>query len=301
MTEEWVRNKNKEYYLDIKKQVEIFKNKILNDEHFVSDDGKRILFTRLCDCLAFEALSEVFLDFYNKEKYSLDEYWQYFEQAVYFNRITSDMKDLLHHYDYYLDTEPQYFEGDIIITDPCYIMKEIKCNIEIDEFLKYKTPKEYPDYDGKISKEYQEDCEKWRKARKDFFKKYNDFEICNNGYDLNKLGFTNYITRDTIYGDWKCTTFNKDTREKLGKFSAGAGLVSVMLYDEVLKYNPNYKADDTATIIKNFKGYIYFKVNEIKYIFEKEECIEYFVEVIGNGVNAITNKPLNFITEQTGL
>ena len=49
------------------------------------------------------------------------------------------------------------------------------------------------------------------------------------------LGIKNYICRDTLYGDWSCTTYNSDTHEKLGEFCADSGMVGVYLLDEVLK------------------------------------------------------------------
>ena len=87
------------------------------------------------------------------------------------------------------------FDGDIIITDPCYVAKD------------------------------------------------NDWDHVFNETNLKKLGFTNYIWESTIYGDWSCTTvrINPDnSKEKIGKFCADAGLVGVFLLSEVLKYNPEY-------------------------------------------------------------
>lgn len=34
-----------------------------------------------------------------------------------------------------------------------------------------------------------------------------DWVKCEYGERLDKLGFTNYISESTIYGDWSCTTF----------------------------------------------------------------------------------------------
>ena len=65
----------------------------------------------------------------------------------------------------YLDGEPMEFDGDIIITDPCYIMKE-------DD----------------------------------------DWATCAYGENMEALGITHYMTRDTLYGDWSCTTFDSDTK-----------------------------------------------------------------------------------------
>lgn len=117
--------------------------------------------------------------------------------------------------------------------------------------------------------------------------KDDDWSKSNYGDDMNKLGITNYICRDTIYGDWSCTTFNTDTNEAIGEFCADAGMVGVFLLDEVLKYNPdfNYHIEIpwTTTLIKNFDGDVNFEINEY------DE-----VEVIGRG-------NINFIGIQTSL
>lgn len=168
--------------------------------------------------------------------------------------------------DSYLDGGPMEFDGDIIITDPCYIMKE-------DD----------------------------------------DWATCAYGENMEALGVTHYMTRDTLYGDWSCTTFDTDTKEAIGEFCADAGLVSVFLLDEVLKYNPDYDwhitKPFTATVIKDFKGTVEFAVKHIEGYYEEDtdywkkgEYWEYYVlEVVGHGINKVTGKPINFVGKQTGI
>lgn len=177
-----------------------------------------------------------------------------------FNQYTK--KNIL---DKYLDSDPIIFNGDILITDPCYIIRE--------------------DKDG-------------------------DWGICCYGYDMEKLGINHYMTRNTLCGDWGCTTYNLDTKEKIGEFCADAGLVSVFLLDEVLKYNPDYDwhitKQYTATVIKDFKGTVKFVVkyqdgyyeNETEYHRKGEHWEEYYLEVIGHGINKVTDKPINFVGKQ---
>lgn len=140
-----------------------------------------------------------------------------------------------------------YFKGDIIITDPCYIIRE---------------KNELTD---------------------------NDWEACSYGDNMEVLGIHNYLCRNTIYGDWSCTTYNTDTDEELGEFCADAGLVSVFLLEEVLKYNPDFdfhiKRPWTTTLVKDFDGEI-----EIK---EVEVSNDVEVHVVGTG-------NINFYTKQTG-
>ena len=104
------------------------------------------------------------------------------------------------------------FKGNIIITDPCYIIR----------------------------------------------KDSNDWGKCGYGDNMKALGIKNYLCRDTIYGDWSCTTFNSDTKETIGEFCADAGMVAVFLLDEVLAYNPDFDWYEsrpwTTTLIKDFDG-----------------------------------------------
>jgi hypothetical protein len=130
-----------------------------------------------------------------------------------------------------------------------------------------------------------------------------DYEECEHYLDLIRSSgveklFNQYMTCDTLYGDWSCTTFNSDTKEPIGRFCADAGLVSVISLDEVLKYNPDYDCDlkesFTATIIRDFYGTVQFVIRQ------DESKEEYYLEVIGHGINKVTDEPINFIGKQTG-
>ena len=229
-------------------------------------------FEKIMDCLESPCYTTAIheLDMVLIMKYvddSMETYMKYKELSK-----SSGIEELFNKYtkknwiDAYLDGEPMEFDGDIIITDPCYIMKE-------DD----------------------------------------DWAVCANGENMETLGITHYMTRDTLYGDWSCTTFDTDTKEAIGEFCADAGLVSVFLLDEVLKYNPDYDwhitKPFTATVIKDFKGTVEFAVKHIEGYYEKDtdywkkgEYWEYYVlEVVGHGINKVTGKPINFVGKQTGL
>lgn len=153
-------------------------------------------------------------------------------------------------YSVFLDSEPVHFDGDIIITDPGYMMM---------------------DDDG------------WSR--------------CDCGRKLDVLGFTRYLTHNTICGDWSCTTYNTDTGEPMGTFCTIAGTVSIMLLDESVRYNPHYWYDivyhpHALTIIRDFCGMVQIVV--------KEEDGNPCVEVVGNGINRVTGEPINFRSRQTG-
>lgn len=141
------------------------------------------------------------------------------------------------------------FKGDIIITDPCYIINE--------------------------------------KAK-------GDWEACGYGENMEALNIYNYICRDTITGDWSCTTFNADTNEELGNFCADSGMVAVFLLEEVLKYNPDFDYHInrawTTTWIKDFDGEVEFEIVRKKA--EEDEIEEDEVQVVGKG-------NINFIGRET--
>jgi len=174
----------------------------------------------------------------------------------------------------YLDSEPVEFDGDIIITDPCYIIRAEHHNTKL------------------ITKD--------------------DWKACGYGENMEMLGINNYICRDTLYGDWSCTTFNSDTKEPIGEFCADAGMVAVFLLDEVLKYNPDFdyhkEKSWTTTLIKNFKGTVQFVVVYTEGVYEEsteyhkkgEKWEDYSVEVVGHGTNKETGEPINFVGKQTG-
>lgn len=227
------------------------------------------------------------------------------------------MRSTYCNYDRYLDSEPMQFDGDIIITDPCYITKE---QDDADEpkwsdYYAYTSIYDYPDYNKQTrtselfeadSKIYDEAHRKWSDAHPD------DWEVCAYGKNMGALGIHNYMTRDTLYGDWSCTTFNADTEEKIGEFCADAGMVAVFDLKEVMNYNPAFdyhiERPWTTTLIRDFKGVVQFQVRHIEGVYEDttewwnegDTWEEYVVEVVGKGINKSTGKPINFIGRQTG-
>ena len=268
-----------------KEQIDILKNKILKDREvcyadmiekikaceLIEPDGvdKLIVYiyninptyysetTLFCDCIRNDIVDR------NKVCYS--EHWNLASDLGVDKYIgTFNNVNTLSRYE---PSKTVHFDGDIIITDPCYIMRAPHHGT---------TP---------ITDD--------------------DWNACNYGYDMEVLGIKNYITRDTLYGDWSCTTYNSDTKESIGSFCADAGLVSVFALDEVLKYNPDFNYHEernwTTTLIEDFKGDVYI---DVVYIGDDINNFDYYdleVRVIGKGVNKVTGEPINFITTQTGL
>lgn len=169
------------------------------------------------------------------------------------------------------------FKGDIIITDPCYVIRrrEDRDNIKILGFttfisestlygnwscktlnLKNKNPKEFID------------------------------DVCNTYQESEKI--------KGLYG--KLSSKYKEAKEKvrsktvnleiLGDFCADSGQVGVFLLDEVLRYNPEFINHTdrpwTTTLIKNFNG-----------------DIEYYIDLEGQA-HILGSGNTNFCTIQTG-
>lgn len=188
------------------------------------------------------------------------------------------------------------FKGDIIITDPCYIIMR-------DE--EYKDLKTRPKWDDFHTVKHDEDRNKFmvesklmNKAVKEWAESNPDhWEKCEYGENMEALGINDYLCRDTLNGDWSCTTYNDDTEEVIGEFCADAGLVAVFLLDDVLKYNPKFDHHTekkwTTSLIRDFDGEINIVFSE----YERTDCnglvgrVEE-VRVIGKG-------NVNFYTTQT--
>lgn len=201
------------------------------------------------------------------------------------------------------------FKGDILITDPCYIIKKVDKTYcpDIMNYFSYDDITKYPDYDGLCSKQMEEERLKYYKDLNKWDNEHDDWAKSNYGFKCECLGIKNYLTNDTLYGDWGCTTYNKDTNEILGEFCADAGLVSVFLLDEVRAYNPdidNWIKNHSwcATVIPNFEGTVNFiqvhsegtYASTTEYWNEGDSWSDDILIVEGEG-------NINFITKQTSL
>lgn len=213
-----------------------------------------------------------------------------------------------------------HFKGTVVITDPCYIIKEnpikypnekdfgLPASISSKPFKDYSTPEELA-YKAALDKYYKES------------RKYNDWDKCNYGENMEVLGIYNYISESTIYGDWSCTTYQTEKEPKellesilrvlndnleygeyeddessvfcgskdIGGFCADAGLVGVFLLDEILAYNPDWKSwieehSWCATIIENFEGEV-----------------EYYIDKVNEEAHIVGTGSINFYTAQTGV
>lgn len=269
MDKKWVENRKTEARENFEKEKQRIKAEILRFGKFFPGVEKTVIQNidslRYDDELLWYKLNDLEIDLrYGWRSTNLDEpdsYSEWFEKQLEYNKF----KDCCKIYERYLDDEPMEFDGDIIITDPCYITK-----------------------DG-------------------------DWSVCGYGENMEKLGIHKYICRDTLYGDWSCTTFNTDNNTVLGEFCADAGLVAVFDLAEILAYNPDFDYHTertwTTTLIKNFKGTVQFVVKHTVGVYEDttewhskgDKWEDYAVEVVGHGIDKVTGEPINFVGKQTGL
>lgn len=202
-----------------------------------------------------------------------------------------------------------YFKGTIAITDPCYIIKKnpVECPNEKDFGLPASiNSKPFKDYSTLEELAYKAALDKYFTESR----KYDDWDKCYYGENMEALGIHNYITESTIYGDWGCTTYKIKENpyevvdnlveasekgddygvkySKLGDFCADSGKVSVFLLNEVRKYNLGIDEwiashDWCVTTIPDFDG-------EVNYYIDKQGNAH--IVGIGN---------INFFTTQTSL
>lgn len=172
MNKEWVEQREKEYTEDMKSRKSKIHNFIMK---FVTDaDANKRMLDYLEDAEKYPW--SMMLEF-KLHKYLIDnistgidvaeaiknldelEINQYYSQLQYPEAYSCKR---------YLDSEPVEFDGDIIITDPCYIIKkrDESTRPKWNDFHQYKSIYEYPDYDEKTktSKMFSENAAKLNKA-----------------------------------------------------------------------------------------------------------------------------------------
>lgn len=175
--------------------------------------------------------------------------------------MCKDLVDVLStHYEWYIDSDSEHYHGDIIITDPCYVIKD----------------SDWSGLCGLLEHAYSK--------------------------NIRYHGIPRTIMRDTLYGDWGCTTYDKRTKEELGSFCADSGMVAVFDLNEALKYNPDFDYHTerpwTTTLIKDFDGDVWFAIRQHR----SKYCSNWYtVHVIGKGINIQTGEEIEFETRRTSL
>lgn len=222
------------------------------------------------------------------------------------------------------------FKGDIIITDPCYIIKEnpikrpepkdfnLSDNIYSKPYSEYSTPDELA---------YKKACDKYWEDKVE----YDDWIKCEYGECMEALGLTTYISEPTIYGDWSCTTWStprKDIEKQIEELNKlckevweaekkyGKDSLQVKLFDE--KYsNATSELQKLGFFCADAGMVAVFLLDEVlkynpdfsKWIEEHNWCVTLIKDFDGeinyhldndNNAHIIGKGNINFYTTQTG-
>lgn len=203
-----------------------------------------------------------------------------------------------------LDSKPVEFDGDIIITDPIYIAKDPDYSTEPEAEAEHSHGNfsEHDDYaEGMLPTRNTEGTPFLEDLKGSKPCVSYDFSYFLTEGDLKPLGFSKWINRYNLYGDWRCVVYNPDSNEKIGRFTSDSGLVGVFLLNEVLRYNPDfsYITEDThtTTIVRDFKGTVQCVVEGHE---EDKSHISYNMRIIGNGINKKSGEKIHFTTKQIG-
>ena len=105
-----------------------------------------------------------------------------------------------------------------------------------------------------------------------------DWEASDYGSKLSILGFSEYITHDTLIGDdsWMIYDAHEYNQEVYGVIGVDSGRFGVYKLKDILAYNPNYDIAaackmELATLLKGFTG-------SVQVVVEGEEAV-----IVGNG------------------
>jgi len=159
-----------------------------------------------------------------------------------------------------------HFDGTLVITDPCYITKEVDTSgiPQFSDFmpkgLNVNRVDECPDYDGNWSEIWENIYRQYSKAYKEWDKLHpDDWCVCGFGENMNALGICKYICKSTIYGDWSCALFEKETNKIIGRYCADSGMVIITTLEQIMSYNQDFKNwaqehDWCVAIVPEFNG-----------------------------------------------
>ena len=279
MDKEWVENRIRERNKKIEKEKQRIKKEICNFGKFTSDREQKLLKSidaMDCDNKSYESLwkdmmkLELDIEYgFLKIDYSKYDDFKPYEYKDWIDSIRiCDLVSSFKDYRLYQDSEPMEFDGDIIITDPCYIIPDgshedwRKCNfgykMELLGINKYMTRDTlYGDWSCTV---YNTDA------------KEEIGEFCADAGLVSVLNLSEVLA------------YNPDFDYHINKKWTTA----------LIK---NFKGT-VQFIVKQIKGRYEYDSGWCK---KGDEWEEYQVEVVGHGINKVTGEPINFVGKQTWL
>lgn len=224
------------------------------------------------------------------------------------------------------------FKGDIVITDPCYIMR--RCPLERPKPEDFNLPysinaKPLDEFSTPDELAYKKACDEYWKVYKEYD---GDWSKCEYGDNMEILGINNYICKSTLYGDWSCTTWStprKDVEAQIEEISNiysemwdaeeqyGEDSLQVEAYDDKLadvtadtKEIGHFCADAGLVAVFLLDEVLKYNPDFTKWMKEHSWCatlikdfdgdVYYYVDNNGDA-HIIGSGNINFFTSQTGL
>lgn len=194
------------------------------------------------------------------------------------------------------DSEKKRFDGDLIICDPAVFLK-VESTVPMDFSYKEKddiyipSAPERDDYHSEGP-----ECIEVFLKREEFYleamKNHNeelqrDFEYASCGERLNKVGINRFLTKRTIFDNWKAKCYINGVHHT--SFETNSGYVTVADFDEVYRYNPEVYEYTNYASVSDFHG-------EVQYVTEKKinnNLAYYAFTIKGNGVTS-KGEPISF-------
>lgn len=273
------------------------------------------------------SLMHFYVDYLPEElRADFNELYTIFDSIPYGQCLKTMTSEAVH----LLDSEKKHFKGDLIITDPCYIIKDNKRPIEapvksdyvldIDEYndvlvvdtadlISHLPNALYEPIDAKTCKySYKRDFDNsvYEIAKSEYNEGNNDrttddWNETGCGTNVEKLGIKQYIGRDTLFGDWDCVVVDADDKP-IGEFCADAGMVCVAELNEWRNYNSEIdtflrERSHCVAVISNFDGDVWFEVEDTSFDYKHDDgrvefVKDYTVHVVGEGTR--NGKPFKF-------
>lgn len=186
-------------------------------------------------------------------------------------------------------------QGHIIICDPFYVVKDeidkstcpkledyvpVECTSEMlknDEIsMLYKYGME----------DYFYDVEQWNKTA------ISDWDKCDYGRELDKLGFKNFAIAEMGYGYGSYGVYEASSNAFIGQCCSDTGLLGVFSLDEVLCYDESFDKFNTmpwaVCFIPNYRGNLFWvNINDGK-------GVEADINIIGKGNMKFYSKQIGF-------
>lgn len=186
-------------------------------------------------------------------------------------------------------------EGHIIICDPFYIVRDVideSTSPKLEDFVPVDCTPEMLRND-EISllykygmEDYFYELENWKKTA------VSDWDKCEYGRKLDKLGFKNYCVAELGYGFGSYGVYEAATNLFIGQFCSDTGLVGAFSLEEILCYDESFDKFNTMPwaicFIPNYTGSIHI-VNK-----NDKTGVEADINIVGNGNMKFYSKMVGF-------